>query len=493
MQNLLNIIAMSNLYVILSFLPIIALVIISIWKGVRPAIYIGLAITVVLFFYSGSTTATFFASLVSAFIGTINILMIIFGAVFLYHIMDQKGYIADIKESLATIHSDKNFRFFFLALFLTAFFESVAGFGTPGAIVPLLLISMGFSPVLSIAVVLLIDGFFAISGALGTPVIAGLEMPLGLDMESVSFIYLFAAIAILLAGAVVIGFAYAYLRKESEGKVGWSGWILYAVMMVPFAASAYFFRELAGIVASIFMAVFSYFFLFEHKKFYWKPWIPYMVLVFLLLIPKIFPWFAKLLAYELEFSSLYGTGVNASLQPFRSPLIPFVAAATFALYRVKNYNVDLKPVISKTFAVFLVLFPSLAITQLMMNSGNQMPSMIEAIADVFVKTGNAYPLFSPLIGVIGAFITGSTTVSNIIFGPVQYNAAMSLDMQTEIILSLQLAGASIGNAVCLFNIIAAAAVAGLSEFNDILKKNLLPVVIASAIISMVGYVLLWLL
>ncbi len=490
---MLNVITMSSLYDILSFLPIIALVVISIWKGVRPAIYIGLAITVVLFFYSGSSAATFFASLVSAFIGTINILMIIFGAVFLYHIMEQKGYIDDIKQSLTTIHSDKNFRFFFLALFLTAFFESVAGFGTPGAIVPLLLISMGFSPVLSIAVVLLIDGFFAISGAIGTPVIAGLEMPLGLNLESVSFIYLFAAIAIVLAGTIVIGFAYVYLRNESEGKVGWSGWILYTVMMVPFAASAYFFRELAGIVASIFMAGFSYFFLFEHKKFDWKPWIPYMVLVLLLLIPKIFPWFAELLAYKLEFTSLYGTEVNASMQPFRSPLIPFVAAAAFALYRVKNYNIDLKPVVSKTFAVFLVLFPSLAITQLMMNSGNEMPSMIEAIADVFVKTGNAYPVFSPIIGVIGAFITGSTTVSNIIFGPVQYNAALSLGMQTEIILSLQLAGASLGNAVCLFNIIAAAAVAGLSKFNDILKKNLLPVILASAVISLFGYFLLWVL
>jgi lactate permease len=107
-----------------------------------------------------------------------------------------------------------------------------------------------------------------------------------------------------------------------------------------------------------------------------------------------------------------------------------------------------------------------------------------------VQSGDAYILFSPLIGVIGSFITGSTTVSNVIFGPVQYNAAMNLSLSPEIVLGLQLAGASLGNAVCLFNIIAAAAVAGISDFNAILKKNLLPVAIASLVISGVGYLLI---
>src|SRR6056297_401063 len=97
-----------------------------------------------------------------------------------------------------------------------------------------------------------------------------------------------------------------------------------------------------------------------------------------------------------------------------------------------------------------------------------------------------------MIGVIGAFVTGSTTVSNIIFGSVQYNAAMSLGIQPEIILGLQLAGASLGNAVCLFNIIAAAAVAGISNFKGVLKKNLVPVLIASLIITGVGYALIYL-
>jgi len=483
---------MSEYYSLLAFVPILALLIVSIIKGVKAGIYVGLIISIILFFMSGSQLLTFMAAVFSSFIGTLNILMIIFGAVLLYHVMEQKGYIDQIKDSLGNIHPNKNFRFFFLSIFLTAFFESVAGFGTPGAIVPLLLISMGYPAVLSISVVLLIDGFFAISGAVGTPVIAGLELPLQLNPESVSAIYVYASIAILFCGILVMAFIHRYLGSESESKIGSFGWILYFAIFIPFTIASYFLLELTGIIASIFMAIFSYFILFKNKQFNWRPWLPYLLLVIILLIPKIFPWFAEYLGYKVSFAEILGTNVNASLQPFRSPLIPFVISAVFALFLVKNYQINLRPVVSKTFAVFLVLFPSLAITQLMMNSGGEnLPSMIDAIASVFVTAGDAYPLFSPFIGVIGSFITGSTTVSNIIFGPVQYNAAISLDFSPEIILGLQLAGASLGNAVCLFNIIAAAAVAGIEDYNAILKKNLLPVILGSVIIALVGYILIY--
>lgn len=482
---------MPDLYQMISLLPILILLVLSIWRGVKTGIYGGFLITVLLFFLRGSTFMAFLAALFNAFIGTINILMIIFGAVFLYHILEQKGYVDGIKSSLAEIHPDRYFRFFFLTLFLTAFFESVAGFGTPGAIVPLLLISLGFSPGLSIAVVLLIDGFFAVSGAVGTPVIAGLQTPLNLSANSVSQIYLYATLSLLVAGVSVFFFIYKFLRQDEGKAPGKSGWILYLAIMIPFFVLSSFLLELSGLVAAIFMAAVAYIFLFQNKKIPWQPWTPYLFLVLLLLIPKIFPWFSDFLkSYTFQFTNLYGLDVNASLQPFSSPLIPFLLSAAFALYRVRNFRIDLKPVVSKTFTVFLVLFPSLAITQLMLSKSPEFPSMIDALAGMFVAAGDFYPLFSPVIGVLGAFITGSTTVSNIIFGSVQNSTALSLNLNPDIILSLQLAGASLGNAICLFNIIAAAAVAGVENYGEILRKNLLPVLIASLIIAGVGYLLI---
>ncbi|MGK7394539.1 MAG: L-lactate permease [Candidatus Cyclobacteriaceae bacterium M3_2C_046] len=483
---------MTLLFNWLSFLPIIVLLLVSLWKGVKAGVYAGFIVTILLFFSRGSELVTFLASIFSALIGTINILMIIFGAVFLYHIMEQKKYIVQIKTSLAEIHPDKTFRFYFLALFFTAFFESVAGFGTPGAIVPLLLISLGFSPVLSIAVVLLIDGFFAISGAVGTPVIAGLQTPLGLETETVRQIYLISTLLILAGGIAVMLFIRKFVKEEHPSFRNRYSWILYFAIMIPFVGVSYFAMELTGIIAAITMALFAYLFLFKHKRILWKPWMPYLVLVSILLLPKIFPWLAEILAYDITFSSIYGTGVTASLQPFKSPLIPFLLAAVFALYQVRDFRVDLKPVFSKTFTVFLILFPSLAITQLMLNSGTEYPSMINALANIFVQTGPAYPVFSPLIGVLGAFITGSTTVSNIIFSSIQYTSAQNLNISPPLILSLQLAGASLGNAVCLFNIIAAAAIVGISDYSKILKVNLLPVILASLICAAVAYCFIYL-
>ena len=53
--------------------------------------------------------------------------------------------------------------------------------------------------------------------------------------------------------------------------------------------------------------------------------------------------------------------------------------------------------------------------------------MILVIADTLANiTGKAYPLFAPLIGAIGTFVTGSDTSSNILFAKLQANVATQL-------------------------------------------------------------------
>jgi lactate permease len=60
----------------------------------------------------------------------------------------------------------------------------------------------------------------------------------------------------------------------------------------------------------------------------------------------------------------------------------------------------------------------------------------------------------------------------------------------EIILALQLTGASLGNAICLFNIIVAAAIAGVDNYAAILHKNILPVASAAIAIALCGILLI---
>jgi lactate permease len=262
---------------------------------------------------------------------------------------------------------------------------------------------------------------------------------------------------------------------------------MFAVIMGSYALLAPWLQELTGIAAALVMGLFSYFFIFQNRQLTLRPWLPYLLLVGLLLMPKLISPLGEALKWAWTLTDLFGTGLSASLQPFRSPLIPFLAVSAFALALSRSGTFNLRPVLSKSLSVFIILFPSLAITQLMLNSGAGGPSMIEHIAGVFVRTGDAYPAVSPFIGVVGAFMTGSTTVSNVIFGPVQLAAAQELGFSASVILGQQLAGASLGNAVCLFNIIAAAAVAGVKDFQLVLRKTLLPIFVAGLLVALLGY------
>ncbi|MEP3836020.1 MAG: L-lactate permease [Algibacter sp.] len=480
---------MPVFYSVLSLLPIVLLLLVSLLKGVKAGIYSGFAVTIALFFIWDSQLIAFPAALIAAFINTMTILMIVFGALLLHQNMEQVGFITQIKNSLTTTHTDKKFQFYFLAFFLTAFFESVSGFGTPGAIVPLLLISLGFSPITSIVVVLLIDGLFAITGAVGTPVIAGFEGTLDLSDDQIRKIYFYASCFMIVSGSIILFFIENILKKQGYKK-GTHGWKLFFCIAIPYVCLSYFLKELTGVVASAIMGVFAYFFLFTNRKLAWKPWFPYVILIVLLLLPKIIPPLKSIVSFSLPFNNILESSVSTSFQPFRSPLFPFIIAAICAALLGKSSKTNLKPVFNKIATIFIILFPSLAITQLMLSSGSEMPSMVSSMSSLFTKTGAAYPILSPFIGVVGTFITGSTTVSNIIFGSVQYNAAENLSLSKEIILAMQLNGGSLGNAICLFNIIAAAAVAGVSKYVSILQKTILPIVIATLATSILGMILL---
>lgn len=477
---------------LLSLIPILVLLFVSIFKGVKAGIFSGFIVTTILFFIWDSQLIAFPAALTAAFINTISILMIVFGALLLHQNMSQTGFIERIKNSLKKAHHDSGFQFYFLAFFLTAFFESVAGFGTPGAIVPLLLISLGFSPVLSIVVVLLFDGLFAITGAIGTPVIAGFSNSLDLTPNQIQYIYVYASCFMVVSGCIILFFVQKFVKKEHP-KISGHSWKLFFSIALPYVILSFFLQELTGVVASIIMGIFAYLFLFTNRKLEWKPWIPYLILVLLLLLPKFIEPIKGFISYKFYFNNIFDSTVSAAFQPLKSPFLPFVIASICAAFIGKNRKMNLKPVFKKTLGIFLILFPSLSITQLMLSSGTEMPSMVEYMSLLFAKTGNGYPLISPFIGVMGTFITGSTTVSNIIFGSVQYNAAENLGFSKEIILAMQLNGGSLGNAVCLFNIITAAAIAGVSKYAVILKKSLLPILCATLMTSILGVLLLMLL
>ena len=77
--------------------------------------------------------------------------------------------------------------------------------------------------------------------------------------------------------------------------------------------------------------------------------------------------------------------------------------------------------------------------------------------------GGWCPFFAPLLGALGAFFSGSNTVSNLTFAPIQAAIAGTLGLDGATVLALQSAGGAMGNMVCIHNIVAVGEVLGLSE------------------------------
>jgi lactate permease len=76
----------------------------------------------------------------------------------------------------------------------------------------------------------------------------------------------------------------------------------------------------------------------------------------------------------------------------------------------------------------------------------QLAGMTQLLAQALsVGTGQVFPFISPFIGALGAFMTGSNTNSNVVFGQLQMDTAKALSLSVAIILGAQTAGGAIGS------------------------------------------------
>lgn len=127
---------------------------------------------------------------------------------------------------------------------------------------------------------------------------------------------------------------------------------------------------------------------------------------------------------------------------------------------------------------------SIPMVQVFINSGTPadvaepilaMPKVLAAgAADVFE---GAWPLVSPWIGALGAFIAGSNTVSNMMFAHFQWSTAAQIDLnaiEAAKVVALQAVGGAAGNMISVHNVVAACAVVGMVNREGlIIRKTLI--------------------
>ena len=233
------------------------------------------------------------------------------------------------------------------------------------------------------------------------------------------------------------------------------------------------------------------------KKEMIRAWMPYAFIAGILLITRIpaFGLKAMLNSVSIHVSSILGNdALTYDLALLYSPgLIPFalVSVGMLIIKRDSLTGKDVADVFGRTgkqvLMIAIALVSGIGMVQIMLGSGvnhSSLESMLTLVSTgLTAATGRAFPLFSPILGVFGAFVSGSCTVSGILFGPLQYQTAGMLGLNKASIIALQMAGGAIGNMICIQNVIAVASTTNaIGEEGKIITRNLLPCLLYSVLV-----------
>src|SRR6201985_1937032 len=121
--------------------------------------------------------------------------------------------------------------------------------------------------------------------------------------------------------------------------------------------------------------------------------------------------------------------------------------------------------------------------------------MSATMALALAGTGVLFPFFSPIMGWLGVFLTGSDTSSNALFGTLQVVSAGRLGFDPVLIAAANSVGGVMGKMISLQTIAVAAAATGLSQqdqsrlFRFTLPHSILLATIAGCLALLYAHVL----
>ena len=229
-------------------------------------------------------------------------------------------------------------------------------------------------------------------------------------------------------------------------------------------------------------------------------WSPYLLVAVLLVLSRIsqLPFKNFLTSIRFSWAEILDTQISAATAPLYLPgaILILVVGITYFLHRMKGS--ELRGAVLESSKMLLgagfVLIFTVPMVRIYINSGMNLsgqPSMPIAMAEwVAFHVGNIWPLFAPSIGALGAFIAGSNTVSNLMFGLFQYGVANNLDIKTDLIVALQAVGAAAGNMIAIHNVVAASATVGLlGQEGNTLSKTIIPTIYYLVVVGFLGLIM----
>lgn len=535
------------MYALLAFLPIVFCVVVMAafnWPAKYAMPVTWLMVAVLGFCFWGMDLITLAAYSISGLFSSLEVLIIIFGAILLMNTLKLSGGMSAINSGFRSVSPDARVQAIIIGFLFVSFIEGAAGFGTPAALAAPLMISLGFPPVAAVVVALICDSACVAFGAIGTPVVQAIAC-LGPEIATEGYVgtmSLWTAIPHGVVGTVLPFIAVAimckFFSKERSVKP--------ALQALPFALFAglcftvpyvlvnifvgYEFPSLFGALIGLVLTVIAAKCNFLTPKTVWhfgsedtwedswkashppavpkesnmslvRAWLPYVLIALILVSTRIPALGIKGLLNDMGSVFVIKTGnlfgVNNTAFTLKWAYVPGTAFILVAVVTVFLHGMKGREAVQAWTASFkqvsgaaVALVFGLAMVQILRYSGSNdvadpgMKSMIFHMAEALSKVGSAlYVVFSPVIGVLGSFISGSNTVAVTLFANLQYQAAANLGLNTALMVAVNTVGGSIGNMVCVNNVVAACATAGTSgKEGRIIRVCAIPMVIYTLIV-----------
>ena len=416
----------------------------------------------------------YFGVLEKASLSALDISLVVIGAVIFLEVAKITRILTTLEHFLNTISSDIRIQTIILVWFLASFLEGTAGFGSPLLMVVPLLIQIGFTAPSAIVIALIGDSVAVAYGAVGTPIKIGLS---DFSLNSIShttalfafFVGIFMPIIILWVTRSRIPKRTKYYFRDIIPFALWSGF----AMMIPFSLVSLIGNEfpaiigpVVGLILTILVLKMGWFLpkraliIATPKEMTEKPHLghiiaPYATLAVLLLLSRfIMPSFLVTLK----------EGITHRINLFNPGFSLLVTAFIFlGLHKIslQTSTTILKSALYRALKISLTIFIMVALSQFILHTdinSSGYHSMLTYLVN-FIKPA---PIFvtSPLLAALGAFLAGSSTVSNLLFGHIQAALATTNGIAISTILAIQALGATGGNMLSLINISSVQALVG---------------------------------
>lgn len=524
--------ALSALMAVLPILFIFWALIIKRMKGYKASLLTtSMAILIAVTCYHMPIKLAILSTLHGALYGLFPICWITITAVFLFNIMVKSGQFEIIKNFMASITSDRRLQVLLIAFSFGSFLEGTAGFATPVAICAAMLFGMGFKPLYAAGICLIANTAPVAFGAVGIPVIVGsqvsgipelaLSQMVGRTLPILSVFLPFYLVTLMagykksievLPATLVAGISFAFFQWFCSNYMG---------PMLP--------DVIAGIASIICMMVLLKF---------WKPasiwrfteevpvsrtdsfpvcyspgailkaWSPFILLTVMVVAWGLQPVKDALNTWgQIKFSipGLHNVirladGNSLLPQVFKFNYLSASGTAIFLSVLISIPLIGMRFIDAlKVFISTLnqLKFPIVTIISILgfayitNNSG-----ISNTMAAALANTGFLFPVFSPVLGWLGVFITGSDTSSNALFGKLQSTTAVSINVDPVVTVAANCSGGVVGKMVSPQSIAVAAAAGGLignesQLFRFTVKHSFIMLILICFLVLAQAYILKW--